>query len=88
MNVYQVHNLTIIDPGLGVQFIYQLEGEYLAINKDGLYDMVPSASDIHLFMATSGYLCMLNQTLYLLKIWTGAHVHHFRVITTQRPITV
>ena len=58
MNVYQVHNLPTVDPDLGVQFTYQLEGEYLAITEDSLYAVVPSSSDIHLCMTTGGYICM------------------------------
>ena len=32
MNLYKVHNLLALHPKLHVQFHYQLEGEYLAIN--------------------------------------------------------
>ena len=63
----RLYNLLSIDPDLGVQFTYQLEGEYLAITENGLYAMVPSASDICLCMATKGYICMLNQALYPVK---------------------
>ena len=41
-----------------------MEGQYLAIANHGLYAAVPREYDIRIFMATEGYLCMLNQTLY------------------------
>ena len=37
MNVYRVHNLPTLHPELKVQFTYQLEGQYLAISKNGIY---------------------------------------------------
>ena len=64
MNVYKVHNLRTLHPELKVQFTYELEGDYLAISKDGIYAALPSASDIRICEATDGYLCMLNQALY------------------------
>ena len=71
---YIVNSLPTIDSDLGVQFTYQLEGEYVAITEDGLYAMVTSASDILLCMATSGYLCMLNQALYPVRGCGLVHV--------------
>ena len=64
MNIYKVHNLPTLHPDLKVQFTYELEGEYLAISKNGIYAALPSAADIRICEATDGYLCMLNQALY------------------------
>ena len=64
MNIYKVHNLPTLHPELKVQFTYELEGEYLAISKNGIYAALPSAADIRICEATDGYLCMLNQALY------------------------
>ena len=43
INLYKVHNLPALHPGLHVQFEYQLEGEYLAITKDKQYAALPTA---------------------------------------------
>ena len=43
MNLYKVHNMPTLHPGLHVQFEYQLEGEYLAITKDKQYAALPTA---------------------------------------------
>ena len=67
MNVYRVHNLPTLHPELKVQFTYQLEGQYLAISKNGIYAALPAAEDIRICQATDGYLCMMNQALYLIE---------------------
>ena len=64
MNVYKVHNLPTLHPELKIQFTYQLEGEYLAISKDGIYAAIPAKADITICQATNGYICMMNQALY------------------------
>ena len=64
MNVYRVHNLPTLHPELKVQFTYQLEGQYLAISKNGIYAALPAAEDIRICQATDGYLSMMNQALY------------------------
>ena len=64
MNVYKVHNLPTLHPELKVQFTYDLEGQYLAISKNGIYAAIPAPWDIEICQATDGYLCMLNQALY------------------------
>ena len=64
INVYRVHNLPTLHPELKVQFTYQLEGQYLAISKNGIYAALPAAEDIRICQATDGYLCMMNQALY------------------------
>ena len=54
MDLYKIYNLPTLHPKLKVEFIYQLEGEYLAIIKNKLYAALP----------TAGYLCLMNQALY------------------------
>ena len=54
MNVYRVHNLPTLHPELKVQFTYQLEGQYLAISKNGIYAALPAAEDIRICQATDG----------------------------------
>ena len=43
MDLYKVYNLPAPHPELKIQFKYELEGEYLAISKDGLYAAIPTA---------------------------------------------
>ena len=64
MNLYKVHNMPTLHPGLHVQFEYQLEGEYLAITRDKQYAALPTARDIRICEATERYLCPMNQALY------------------------
>ena len=51
-------------PKLKVEFRYQLEGEYLAITKNELYAVLPTAGEIRICKGTEGYLCLMNQALY------------------------
>ena len=64
MDLYKVHNLPALHPKLNIQFTYQLEGKYLAIEKHGLYTALPSENNIRISMTTSGGLSMMNQALY------------------------
>ena len=50
-----------------VEFTYQLEGEYLAITKNQLYAALPTAGEIRICKDMEGYLCLMNQALYLVK---------------------
>ena len=67
MDLYKIYNLPALHPKLKVEFTYQLEGEYLAITKNKLYAALPTAGEIKICKGTEGYLCLMNQTLYLLE---------------------
>ena len=41
LNIYQVHNLPAIPPGHQLAATYQLEGEYFAVSKHGVYVALP-----------------------------------------------
>ena len=64
MNLYKVYNLPALHPELKVEFVYELEGEYLAITKINLYAALPTAREIRICKGTGGYLCLMNQALY------------------------
>ena len=64
MDLYQVHNLPALHLDLKIQFTYEIEGEYLTISKGELYAALSIPWDIQIFMATEGYLCLMNQALY------------------------
>ena len=81
MNLYKICNLTVLHPHLTLQVTYVLEGQYLAVSKHGMYTTLPTKHDVHLCVATQGYLCMRNQALYLVEqmewcIWASfIHKH-------------
>ena len=64
MNLYKVYNLPALHPELKVEFVFELEGEYLAITKNKLYAALPTAREIRICKGTAGYLCLMNQALY------------------------
>ena len=64
MDIYKAHNLPTIHPDLGVEFMYELEGQYLAISKHKLYVAIPNKMEIDICLATEGGLCRMNTALY------------------------
>ena len=50
MNVYRVHNLPTPHPELKIQFTYQLEGKFLAVSKDGIYQKIGIYKSVRLLM--------------------------------------
>ena len=46
LNIYQVHNLPAIPPGQELEAIYQLESEYFAIGKHGMYVTLPTEQSV------------------------------------------
>ena len=64
MDLYKIYNLPTLHPKLKIEFIYQVEGEYLAISKSRLYAAIPTAREIRICETTEGYLCLMNQALY------------------------
>ena len=47
MNLYKIYNLPALHPELKVEFTYELEGEYLAITKNKLYDIKPPLTIVY-----------------------------------------
>ena len=64
MNLYKVHNLSMLHQTLNVHVQYELEGPYLATMIDGMFISLPTALDIKLCLVTNGHLCMFDQELY------------------------
>ena len=64
MDLYKIYNLPALHPKLKVEFMYQLEGEHLAIMKNKLYAALPTAAEIRICKGTEGYLCLMSQAFY------------------------
>ena len=73
LNVYRVHNLPALPPDrvLGpeqqVATTYQLEGEYFAIGKHGVYVTVLTEAVVKLCLESGLAVCMMGQALYPAK---------------------
>ena len=67
LNIYQVHNLPAIPPGQEVEALYQLENEYFAIGKHGLYVTLPTEQSVRTCLQTELAICILEQALYPVK---------------------
>ena len=67
MDLYKVYNLPTLHPKLKIEFTYQIEGEYLAVSKSRLYAALPTAREIRICETTEGYLCLMNQPLYVVR---------------------
>ena len=64
MNLYKDYNLPTLYLELKVGYIYELEGECLAITKNKLYAALPTAREIRICKGTGGCLCLMNQELF------------------------
>ena len=64
LNIYQVHNLPAIPPGQEVESLYQLENEYFAIGRHGLYVTLPTEQSVRICLQMELAICILEQALY------------------------
>ena len=64
MNVYQVHNLPLTAPDLHMTATYDLEEEYLAIGKKGMYVAIPDRESIQICIMSELGLCTMKTALY------------------------
>ena len=64
LNIYQVHNLPAIPPGHEVESLYQLENEYFAIGRHGLYVTLPTEQSVRICLQMELAICILEQALY------------------------
>ena len=73
LNIYQVHNLPAVPPGQRVDATYQLENEYFAIGKHGIYVTLPTEQSVRTCLQIELAICILEQALYPVKhiTWCG-----------------
>ena len=64
MNLYKVHNLSMLHTTLNVHAQYELEGTYFATMMESMFISLPTALDVKLCLVTNEHLCMFNQALY------------------------
>ena len=67
LNIYRVHNLPAIPPGQEVEALYQLENDYFAIGKHGMYVTLPTEQSVRTCLQTGLAICILEQALYPTK---------------------
>ena len=67
LNIYRVHNLPAIPPGQEVEALYQLENDYFAIGKHGMYVTLPMEQSVRTCLQTGLAICILEQALYPTK---------------------
>ena len=64
LNIYRIHNLPSIPPGQEVAATYQLEGDYFAIGKHGVYVTIPTERAVQLCIESNLAICTMGQALY------------------------
>ena len=63
MNLYKVHNLSMVHPISNVHVQYELEGTYLATMMDSMFISLPTALDVsnydgqHVYIITNSLRC-------------------------------
>ena len=64
LNIYRVHNLPAIPPGHQLAATYQLEGEYFAVGKHGVYVSLPHHDTVVRCINSNLAICQMDQALY------------------------
>ena len=64
LNIYRVHNLSAIPPGHQLAATYQLEGEYFAVGKHGMYIALPHRDMVVRCINSNLAICQMDQALY------------------------
>ena len=64
LNIYRVHNLPVIPPGHQLAVPYQLEGEYFAVGKHGVYIALPHHDMVVRCINFNLAICQMDQALY------------------------
>ena len=67
LNIYWVHNLPAIPPGHQLAATYQLEGEYFAVGKHGVYVALPHHDTVVRCINSNLAICQMDQALYLAR---------------------
>ena len=67
LNIYQVHNLPAIPTGQEEEPLYQLENDYFAIARHGMYATLPTEQSVRTCLQTGLAICILEQALYPVK---------------------
>ena len=64
MNIFRVHNLPLVHPEYHTSVKYKLEGEYLAIGKEGMYVALLDEDSIKICIMSDIGLCTMRNALY------------------------
>ena len=68
LNMYWVHNLPAIPPGHQLAATYQLEGEYFAVGKHGVYVALPHCDMVVRCINLNLAICQMDQALYPARV--------------------
>ena len=68
INIFRVHNLPLVHLEYHTLAKYKIEGEYLAIGKEGMYIALPDENSIQICMMSDLGLCTIHNALYPSKL--------------------
>ena len=68
MNIFRVHNLPLVQLEYHTSAKYKIEGEYLAIGKEGMYIALPDENSVQICMMSDLGLCTMRNALYPSKL--------------------
>ena len=63
MNLYKIRNLPLTAPEYQMSAVFDLEGEYLAVGKWGMYMTIPDTENIRICMMSELGLCTIKNGL-------------------------
>ena len=64
MNIFKIHNLPLVHPEYHVSAKYKIKGDYIAIDKKGMYVALPEENTLQICLMSDLGLCTMRNVLY------------------------
>ena len=68
MNIFKIHNLPLVHPECHVSAKYKIEGDYITVDKKGMYVALPEENSLQICLMSDLGLCTMRNTLYPSKL--------------------
>ena len=68
MNIFKIHNLPLVHPEYHVSAKYKIEGDYVTVDKKGMYVALPGENSLQICLMSDLGLCTMRNALYPSKL--------------------
>ena len=68
MNIFKIHNLPLVHPEYHVSAKYKIEGDYITVDKKGMYVALPEENSLQICLMSDLGLCTMRNALYLSEL--------------------
>ena len=67
-HIFKIHNLPLVHPEYHVSAKYKIEGDYIMVDKKGMYVALPEENSLQICLMSDLGLCTMRNTLYPSKL--------------------